>query len=560
MNAVVVDQPELLTREFAIVLSKKGALVAELERLARRAKRIGAPAIAWTFGEVEQKKVTVGEGLERLVPFVHLTLTGCRPQIAGWEFVATVQHLDGANILRACPRPEELTVPEIYRTRESVCDHCQLARGRRDTYLLLDAAGTWKQVGSSCLVDFLGHEDPHAIAAYAEMLASALALCEGAEEDGEGGYGFGGGGPRVFALLEFLACAAAEVRESGWTPKSAVPERPGASTAAMAEDRIAPHKEAPKRDRSLLDVDRAVAEATLEWALGLETSGERLNDYLWNLYAVAKSGIAERRTFGIAASMVAAYTKAEVRKRERAARKPSEHVGEVGESRSFILTLDRHFSFETAWGWVDRFLFRDADDNVFTWKASGDSSVIGLKAPDNKMVEGERYILSASIKKHDDYKGTKQTVLTRAAVRPFDAAVFGAIRDEEVRKVLGKKVKAGTASAEETAEFKRLDAARKAAMKKAAAEVAAFMTFDTTLFTSHFPSTHEAVDAGHGIWIDYVASQRYGAWVDGGRPIIDDSSVRVHVDGQWAADYKGKDALDRARKFVAERLAKCAVK
>ena len=76
---------EPMTREFWIVLAKRDALVAELARLAKRAKRakrIGAPAIAWTFGAVENRPVEVrivddseSEGgvlpntVMRLVPF-----------------------------------------------------------------------------------------------------------------------------------------------------------------------------------------------------------------------------------------------------------------------------------------------------------------------------------------------------------------------------------------------------------------------------------------------------------------------------------------------------------
>src|ERR1700677_2367335 len=256
---------EPMTREFWIVLAKRAALVAELARLAKRAKRakrIGAPAIAWTFGAVENRPVEVrivddseSEGgvlpntVMRLVPFVHLTLTGSRPKIAGWEFTATVQHLDGVNILRSCQRAEEIEVPAIYRTRGSVCDHCRLDRDRRDTYLVVNEAGDWKQVGSSCLVDFFGHEDPHQLAAYAEMLASAMSLCEGAE-DGEGGWGWGGGGGRrVFALVEYLTYVAAEIRESGWTPKSAVQDAPGSATANRALDRIAPGRGPQPQDR-----------------------------------------------------------------------------------------------------------------------------------------------------------------------------------------------------------------------------------------------------------------------------------------------------------------------
>jgi len=563
---------EPVTREFSVVLSKKPALVAELERLARRAAKIGAPAITWSLGEVEQREVAVprGDGSDRsdvrLVPFVRLTLIGTRPVVAGWEFAATVQHLDGANVLRHTPAfAGERDVPETFRTRGPVCDHCQSRRPRRDTYLLVSEAGEWKQVGSSCLVDFLGHADPHALAAYAELLASALSLCEGAGEDAEGGWGFGGG-RSVFAVLEFLAHAAAEIRESGWTPKSAVPDRPSQSTAERALDRIAPTRDALRedpRDRSVSESDRAVAAATLEWALSLGSGGERFGDYLWNLHAVAKGGVVEYRTAGIAASMVAAHTKAEVRRRERAARKPSEHVGAVGETRSFALLLDRHFSFETAWGMVDRFLFRDADDCVFTWKASGSAKVIGAPDGDDDMVEGERYVLTARVKEHGEYKGTKQTVLTLAAVRPYSEATYQALRDEEVRKALGKRVRAGQATAEEAAEFKRLDGAKRAASKAVADRVRAHAFFETTLRT--VPgwaggADRTVVDAPGGVWIEYDVRQAYGAWdpQTGNRPVVETASINVHADGGWACQYAGKDALDRARLFVAKKLAEAA--
>lgn len=298
-------------------------------------------------------------------------------------------------------------------------------------------------------------------------------------------------------------------------------------------------REHNKRDRSVSESDRKIAEASYEWALALDSTGERMNDYLWNLFAVAKSGIAESRTFGLAASMVAAYTKAEVRKREKAARKPSEYVGTVGEIRSFELLLDKHFSFETAWGWVNRYIFRDENDNVVTWKASGDASVIGATG-DKEMVEGTKYILTGTVKEHSDYKGTKQTVLTRCAVRPMDETVLATLRDEENRKAFAKKVKAGTATAEEVAELARLNANRKAALKKTAAKVAAFKTFETTLRGT------EGVDAGHGITVrytDYYATPFF--------------TVSVTATNE-RRNFEGKSALDNARKFVSEKLAEVA--
>lgn len=446
------------TESYCIVLAKKDLLVAELTRLARRAKRLGAPEITWSFGEIVTREVRVRRQdvtdeeaailpgamthQTRAVPFIQMTLTGAVPRIAGWTFAATLQHVDGVNIMRNVPGLGR-DVPETYRTVGARCDHCQLARDRRDTYLVVNG-DTWKQVGSSCLADFTGgHGDPHAIAAYAELLASAAQLCGGAEGDEEGGYGFGGG-RHVFALIAYLECVAAEIRERGWVPKSRV-DNPANSTAMMAEDRLCPAKGSKRRDRSVTDADKKIAEVAMEWAIQLGDGKTRLNDYLWNVHAVAKSGIVEGRTFGIAASIIAAYTKAEAAKNAS----PSQHVGDIGERRSFALTLVRHFSFETMFGLMTRFIFHDDDGNVFTWKTA---------AGDSDLTEGERYTVRGTMKDHSEYKGVPQNVLSRCETAPHDPVAFERARSAEFRKALTKKAKSGALSEAEQAQ---LDALRR---------------------------------------------------------------------------------------------------
>jgi hypothetical protein len=452
-----------MDQSFLIVLAKKDDLVRELERLARRARRLGSMPITWAFGEIVHKQVRVrrhgvdaeqaavlGEAMSnetRTVPFVQMTLSGAAPRLNGWTFAAVIQNLEGMSILRNVPGVER-EIPAKYRTRGPICDHCQTKRNRNDTYLLVDEGGKWMQVGSGCLVDFLGHVDPHAVASYAELLASAAGLCGSAEGDEEGG--FGGRGKRLYSLIEYLACVAAEIREGGWMPKSRA-ENPAASTAEMAAERLDPSPNAKARDRSVTDADRALAEDASEWGLALDKSGERMNDYLWNLHAVAKAGVTEPRTLGIAASMVAAYTKAEERKRELAARKPSEYVGEVGERRHFALTLSYHRSFETPFGYKSLYGFRDEQDNVFIWFTMGG---------DDQLTQGHVYTVLGTIKEHEDYKGTKQTVLSRCSAMPHDPAAYADERNEEIRKALTKKAKAGPLSADEQTQ---LDALKKAA-------------------------------------------------------------------------------------------------
>jgi hypothetical protein len=81
----------------------------------------------------------------------------------------------------------------------------------------------------------------------------------------------------------------------------------------------------------------------------------------------------------------------------------SEYVGKVGDRiKGLEVTVTFVKQFESEWGVSTLHKFVDADGNEFTWFSS--SKVLEL---------GEKYRMNAGIKKHEEYKEVKQTVLTR---------------------------------------------------------------------------------------------------------------------------------------------------
>lgn len=99
--------------------------------------------------------------------------------------------------------------------------------------------------------------------------------------------------------------------------------------------------------------------------------------------------------------------KAEVEAAREAQRKAeaatSEHVGTVGERRDFVLTLVTETCWDGAYGRTYLYVFRDADGNVFSWKASRGHT----------FERGETYALKATVKGHGEYKGVAQTEINR---------------------------------------------------------------------------------------------------------------------------------------------------
>lgn len=81
--------------------------------------------------------------------------------------------------------------------------------------------------------------------------------------------------------------------------------------------------------------------------------------------------------------------------------------GEVGKKVELQLTLTRRHHYNTQWGSSIMYLFTDNAGHDFVWKtASWPAFMADVK-------EGDAITLKATIKEHNEYKGRKQTVLTR---------------------------------------------------------------------------------------------------------------------------------------------------
>lgn len=87
----------------------------------------------------------------------------------------------------------------------------------------------------------------------------------------------------------------------------------------------------------------------------------------------------------------------------------SDFVGTVGERITFDAKVVGVYSFDTAYGTTMIVRMTDSDDNIFVWFATS--------YPD--LERGDHVTLTGTIKDHDEYRGAKQTVLTRCKFDKF---------------------------------------------------------------------------------------------------------------------------------------------
>ena len=398
-------------------------LAAAVEKLNARAKRLRAapyvltvsePRMRWRYAaDGERGVLKFDESLRREVrmvveEIVDVTLAGEPVKSNGWVFAAKLDFLtDGAEgvVVSKAPGHETLVVERPDATR---CDHCRLARRRAVCYVVQHDTGARKVVGSSCLTDFTGLG--RNVERVVELGFAAASLLDDAESDGEGG---GGRRSRALGLPEYLSAVAAVIRCYGWLSRGAAYKRgEDRASADLADAWLASTPEErrkffPEIGMFASRTDMAQALRSIHWAEQL--TGE--NDYEENCRAIATAGYYLPKHVGLAASIVSSWQRHRGTLAERARRvqpNPDATAGAVGDKIHTLVEVVRKDNYENDWGVTTRVMMTEVETGAtIIWWATCNT---------DDLVEKDREQVAAKVKKIDDYKGTKQTVVSRLSV------------------------------------------------------------------------------------------------------------------------------------------------
>lgn len=381
-----------------------------LERLAKKARRFGCPDVTVTRGERrhEDRTVTEWNGASRRVREVvqDLHVTGDPVVVGSYRFLAKIELTSAGCMVQTAPGE---TVDESYRHTDGHCDHCKSNRQRRDVFVVRNLdTGEQLQVGRTCLRDFLGTDDP------ASIVTRFRFWSEVEEQERE----WAGSLPWAASTIALLELSAVAIRLFGWCSKGQanIDESltPTASyvNIALCETNC-PHDAKLKRQMvtGLNDADRNLAQETLAHFRGLERSG---SDYIHNLrVALADDTVSNPRHIGLVVSAVASYIREQERElrltREREQAGDSIHLGQPGERLKGIQVtqIEARVVGGSQFGECVLVKFVDAQGNILTWfTGSGTDRQVG-----------EQMVIDGTVKRHTDYKGVKETQLSRVRVK-----------------------------------------------------------------------------------------------------------------------------------------------
>lgn len=395
------DVPEYLLEQVEAIVEKAN----------RRAKKLGVDGFVLVKGEPFDRDVSVdksGLGLQpkQWVRFVPVTIEG--PAIkapGGWKLQGRVDFEDGSVIVNSRPGTE---LPKKFRSIRPVCDHCKSDR-QRNAVFVFGRDSDYMQVGRQCLKDYLGHSPEAALWAASEFNIFDDIDRE-LDEDRDGGMRRS----QLVGLDELMEAAAFAVRVNGFVSRKAAEDRGSAPTSAEVSNYLFGKKEREAYLKALTQADKDKAAAVIAWVQSeWGAKGEDASDYEYNAVELTARRAVHVRRIGLLTSLVAAFDRANEERVSRAKRVDA-WVGQVGQRREFDAVYSGENWFDTAYGRMVIARF-ESPEGLLVYKGSAPFWPAGLAA-------GSAIKFVGTIKEHADYKGAKQTLVSRCAL-PKDKPV-----------------------------------------------------------------------------------------------------------------------------------------
>lgn len=394
-------------KTFAIYEGNMERLEKKIQTIRNKCNKYGCD---FHFAKIGEEFRTVNQDGKKLtVRFILVEAEGTAI-VNGWKFVASVEHTDKGNIIKqAC----DIEVPNRYYTSEPVCEHCNSNRYRKDTYIVMnEETKEFKQVGKSCLKDFTNGMSAEGVAQYISLFDELI----------KGEAPCGGYGKQYYLVEDFLMYVAETIKHFGYVRT----QDKGRSTRDRAFDYYMMEHggnfldkvyEKLKEEMETVSFNAKSNAESVARALAWLDSQSEDNNYMHNLKVACSLKYTAYSNLGIVTSLYPTYNreleyqadKAE-REKQQALKQSTEqgsvYIGNVGDRVEInVNSVECVTSWETMYGTTRIYKFVDVDGNVYTWKTS------------NYIADDKATKVTGTIKAHTEYRGVKQTEITRCKIK-----------------------------------------------------------------------------------------------------------------------------------------------
>lgn len=327
----------------------------------------------------------------------------------GYTVVASIEHLEGGNVVKAFGINAEVKPEWIHS--DCRCEHCRTNRVRSKTFIVRGEDGSELQVGRTCLMDYCGI-NPQAIG-FRNELDEILLGCDLDRYDFDSHPV-----ARVYDTVKALAVAAKAYRKAGYIKSG----NPGCN-----KDRVYEILRDVERGKVAEPDSGEIAEARkMADAINAICDTDAIRFLLSDVRSLVRTHYCKASHLGFIAYAPVAFEKYEAELKRRAEREGehaaqvngSAYVGEIGKRMVFeIADMKLVTSWDTQYGTTHLYKFTTVDGNVLVWFASSIFGSWETRGGRQEWVPvSECRKLKGTVKAHNERDGVKQTIITRCAV------------------------------------------------------------------------------------------------------------------------------------------------
>lgn len=336
----------------------------------------------------EDRKVE-NTGIKKSVSVVDFTLEVTNANLGAWELLGTKERLGDNAIYRG-------NIPDEYKNANFDCQHCNTHRRRNKVAIIRHIDnGKTKQVGYACLQDFIGME-LGAFGILIKAIDSIYLQVNYFEDCDYTSHNY------YYNVNQFLQIAYNCIVKYGYVKNNSVTEK--TTTERILEAYRAKNNDYV--DKVDIDVVNKIKNAYGIWAKN------HASDFTHNVCAILEQTCVKHIYANYMYFVPTFYVnkvKWEARKeRAEQAKKAlnNEYAGAVGDKITTEATLTGYSTFDGQYGYMYVYNFKDVHGHLLVWFTSKNLEVD----------PGDKIRISGTIKNLNEYKGIKQTVLTRCKV------------------------------------------------------------------------------------------------------------------------------------------------
>lgn len=380
----------------------------KLNRVAKKCKKHGNDFTFEIKGEEIREKYNEELNRTEYYKFILVNVEGTA-KIDNWECIAVLEIHDVGNII--CRINTDIDIPKKFKHTDNICEHCNTKRQRNNLYVIHNTeTDEWKQVGGSCLKLYTGGLNMEYITAYMD------GITELEEFDGIMGHG-----KAYYHVEEILSYAVEVIAKTGYfNAQSTLPTKYIVSllmhntfgkSIEIINEEFANARIDMRFDYN--DFNKKDTANTVEKIVTHYKNVEDDSEFIHNVKVMLNEEYVLAKNFGFLCYLpqgYARYIQKEAEKKAEEAKKiETKYFGEIGKryKDKVINDVTLITSWQSQWGVTYVYKITLEDGSVLTWKTSN-----GLYLDRNEEYDK----ISFTVKEHKEYKGEKQTEVTRCNV------------------------------------------------------------------------------------------------------------------------------------------------